>query len=473
MNVRPTTALGRWRPVVVYITLIGVGIGIFFLIRHFGEKLNAPAQSAAELAEVTAQSPTDVVFHVLATLAAIIALGNLLSLGFRSIGQPAVIGEVIAGIVLGPSVLGAIAPDAMHILIPSPADDPHGQVISALKTIAQLGVVLYMFVVGLELNIRKVAGQARAAIAISHASIVLPFVLGSGLALWLYPVLSSNHVQFTSFALFIGVAMAITAFPVLARILTDRRLEKTELGVIALSCAATDDVTAWCLLAFVVGVARAQVSGALLVAACSILFIALMVFAVRPVAARLIRWADSRDVFDQAVPLLFIAVLCSALATELIGIHAVFGAFLLGAIIPHDSRLADHLSHKLYDVVTILLLPAFFAITGMNTHIDLIRGAESWLICIVIIFVATAGKFGGTLLAARLTGVPWRTSLALGVLMNTRGLMELIVLNVGLQLGVISHKLFAMMVLMALVTTIATAPILRWLVPSKSLEPAA
>jgi len=465
MKVDSSTARNPWRAFLVYVTLIGIGVAIYFLVRHFGEQLAAPAAGAEETATIAQIKKFDVVFHVLLTLAALITLGNLLAWMFRAIGQPAVIGEVIAGILLGPSVLGAIAPDVMHMLIPSPTDDPHGLVTSSLKTIAQLGVVLYMFVVGLELNVRKVARQAHAAVAISHASIVLPFVLGATLALWLYPVLSNDGVSFTSFSLFLGVAMAITAFPVLARILTDRQLEKTELGVIALSCAATDDVTAWCLLAFVVGVARAQVGNALLVVAGSIVFIAFMVFAVRPVAARLIHRADAKQALDQAVPLLFIAVLLSALATEWIGIHAVFGAFLLGAIIPHDSQLANHLSHKLYDVVTILLLPAFFAITGMNTRIDLISGASGWLMCAAIILVATLGKFGGTILAARLTGVPWRTSLALGVLMNTRGLMELIVLNVGLSLGVISQRLFAMMVIMALVTTLATSPILRFLVP--------
>ena len=373
---------------------------------------------------------------------------------------------MIAGILLGPSVLGAVSPATMQLLIPRPEIDPHGLVVSSLKTIAQLGVVLYMFIVGLELNLYKVGRQAKSAIAISHASIVVPFILGSGLSIWLYPMLSTRDVPFTSFALFIGVAMSITAFPILARILTDQDLDQTDLGVIALSCAATDDVTAWCLLAFVVGVAQAQIDSAVIVGVATILFIAVMFIAVRPLIVKWIRWAEPRGLDQQATPLLLILLLCSALATEAIGIHAVFGAFLLGAVIPHDSRVAQSLSVKLHDVVTIMLLPAFFAVTGMNTRIGLISGMESWATCLVIIVVATAGKFGGTLLAARVIGLDWPTSSALGILMNTRGLMELIVLNIGLSLGVITPKLFAMMVIMALVTTIATAPILKKILPA-------
>ena len=279
-------------------------------------------------------------------------------------------------------------------------------------------------------------------------------------------MLSTRDGPFTSFALFIGVAMSITAFPILARILTDQDLDQTDLGVIALSCAATDDVTAWCLLAFVVGVAQAQIDSAVIVGVATILFIAVMFIAVRPLIVKWIRWAEPRGLDQQATPLLLILLLCSALATEAIGIHAVFGAFLLGAVIPHDSRVAQSLSVKLHDVVTIMLLPAFFAVTGMNTRIGLISGMESWATCLVIIVVATAGKFGGTLLAARVIGLDWPTSSALGILMNTRGLMELIVLNIGLSLGVITPKLFAMMVIMALVTTIATAPILKKILPA-------
>jgi len=456
-----------WAAVTLYLALIVGCISAFLVIRWFGEGMTteAVAEPGATIGSHKA-GKVDVVFHVLVTLAAVIALGRILSIFLKMFGQPAVIGEVVAGIMLGPSVLGAISPEWMHTLIPSKAEDPNGLVVAALTTIAQLGVVLYMFLVGLELNTAKLGRQAHAAVAISHASIVMPFVLGSALALWLYQKLSPGGVPFTSFALFQGVAMSITAFPVLARVLTDRSLEKSDLGVIALSCAATDDVTAWCLLAFVVGVAQAQLDNAMWVVVWSCVFIVGMFFIVRPVARRIANWFERHPADSVARPGLFVAVLLAALATESIGIHAVFGAFLMGVVIPNDSRVAKELSHQLHAVVTILLLPAFFAITGMKTQIGLINGWEAWLTCVAIIAVATAGKYGGTLIAARMTGLDWTTSSALGILMNTRGLMELIVLNIGLQLGVISPELFAMMVLMALATTAATAPILQVLIPS-------
>ena len=456
--------------VFVFYSLLLIGAIVSFLsIQRIGQTLTAPEAEVETLSTTVAKSGgVDVVAHVLATLAVVIALGNVLAWCLKRIHQPAVIGEVIAGILLGPSVLGMFSPETMNLLIPNSVTDPNGLVVSSLKTIAQLGVVWYMFIVGLELNIHKVGRQAKAAIAISHASIVFPFVLGAGLAIWLYPMLSTSDVPFTSFALFLGVAMSITAFPVLARILTDQKLDQTDLGVIALSCAATDDVTAWCLLAFVVGVAKAQIGNAVLVAVATIVFITIMFLVVRPLLIRWIAWAEPRGIDQKATPIFLALLLCSALTTEAIGIHAVFGAFLLGAMIPHDSRIARSLTVKLHDVVTILLLPAFFAVTGMNTRIGLIDGMESWLICAVIILIATAGKFGGTLVASRFVGLDWRMSSALGILMNTRGLMELIVLNIGLSLGVISPKLFAMMVIMALVTTIATAPILRKLLPTNA-----
>src|SRR5439155_4663585 len=227
--------------------------------------------------------------------------------------------------------------------------------------------------------------------------------------------------------------------------------------------AAVDDVTAWCLLAFVVGVARAQVGGAMLVTALAAGYVAFVFLALRPLATRLVRRFEGRAPQPGVVAGMLVAVLLSALTTEAIGVHAVFGAFLLGAVIPHDSAVARAFAAKLETVVTALLLPAFFAYTGMRTEIGLVSGASAWLMCGLITLTATFGKMGGTWLAARLTGLDGHTATALGVLMNTRGLMELIVLSIGLDLGVISPTLFAMMVLMALTTTLATAPLLRWL----------
>ena len=299
--------------------------------------------------------------------------------------------------------------------------------------IAELGVILYMFTVGLSLQGERLKHRARAAVAISHASIVVPFLLGALLALKLYPQLSSREVPFTSFALFMGVAMSITAFPVLARILTDRGMMHTELGILAVSCAATDDVTAWCLLAFVVAVARSRPDQGFMVAAATVAYIGAMLLVIRPLLRRVIARWESDHLPRSAVAFVFVALLLSALATEAIGIHAIFGAFLLGAVIPAGSAVRDP-ARQLESVVTVLLLPSFFAFTGMRTRIDLLSGLDQWLICGLITLVATGGNWrdcGGR----RLTGLDWRNTMALGTLMNTRGLMELIVLNIGLDLG--------------------------------------
>jgi Kef-type K+ transport system membrane component KefB len=402
------------------------------------------------------------IFHILLALSAVIAVGRLLGRLFRRIHQPPVIGEVLAGILLGPSLLGRVAPGAYAFILPS-------SIVPSLNFIAQFGVIVYLFLVGLELNPDHIRARARTSIAISQASIVAPFVLGSILALYLYPRLSPPAVPFATFTLFMGIAMSITAFPVLARILADRDMTDSELGAMALTCAAVDDVTAWCLLAFVVGVAQDRPENAALVALLTAAFIAAMVVLVRPLVVRLARRAGDRPA-PAAIAAALGGLAVSTFTTETIGIHALFGGFFFGALIPHDSGLARTLTGWLKGPVTVCLLPAFFALAGMRTRIDLLSSASAWLICGLIIVVATAGKFGGAFTAARLTGMSVPTSAGLGVLMNTRGLMELIVLNIGLDLGVISPALFTMMVLMALVTTVATTPLLDLLAPRLALQ---
>jgi Kef-type K+ transport system membrane component KefB len=318
-----------------------------------------------------------------------------------------------------------------------------------------------MFLVGLELDTRLLRDKPHAAVAISHASILAPFVLGVILSLWLYPRLSNSSVDLDLFMTFMGVAMSITAFPVLARILVDRGLTKSSLGVIAISCAAVDDVTAWCLLAVVASMADARAKGASTTIVLTLAYVAMMLYVVRPLVRKYMGRLELRsDVSRGAVALVLVALLLSALATEAIGVHAIFGAFLLGAVIPHDSKLARTLALKLEELVVILLLPAFFAYTGMRTQIGLVSGADQWLMCAAIIAVACVGKIGGSFVAARFSGLSVRDAASLGALMNTRGLVELVVLNLGLDLGIISPTLFAMMVLMAIVTTAATAPLL-------------
>lgn len=405
---------------------------------------------------VTAVVPPaqDVLFHVLLALVVVVAAARVCGALVARLHQPAVMGEVLAGILLGPSLLGQIAPAAMHYLQP-PSIAP------ILSVVAQLGVMLFMFLVGLELDTARLGRRTRAMFVISQVSIVVPFLLGMGLAVFLYPRLSTADVPFTVFALFLGVSLSVTAFPVLARILTDRGLQGSELGLVALSCAAVGDVTAWCLLAFVTAAASAAVSSAWITLGATALYLAVMFVVARPLVARAVRAQELRGAVSQgAIALAIVGMLLSALATEAAGIHAIFGAFLAGAIIPHESRLAQTLTRALADLVVVLFLPVFFASTGMRTEIGLVSGAAQWLLCGLIILTASAGKFGGAFAAARVMGFGARDAAALGVLMNTRGLMELIVLNVGLERGILTPALFAMLVLMAVATTFATTPLL-------------
>ena len=446
-----------WRTIAAYAVVSIVFIGLIWAVLTYGQSLT-PAVATTTAAETAAKAGAahklSPLYHVLLALVSILLLGRWMGKLFAYFGQPRVIGEMVAGIMLGPSLLGQpwFWPKAQHFILPA-------DVAPYLGIIAQIGVILYMFLVGLELNAGLIRSKAHATIAISHTSILVPFLLGTVLALWLFPHYAPAGKPFMSFALFMGIAMSITAFPVLARILTDRKMESTPLGVVALSCAAIDDVTAWCLLAFVVGIAQAEVGGAVQTILLAIGYIAIMLVVVRPLAVRYL--SNDSDAPQQRMAVwVLVALLFSAMTAEWIGIHAIFGAFLLGAIIPHDSDVAIDFQHKLEDIVKILLLPAFFAYTGMRTEIGLVSGWQAWAFTALIILVATVGKFGGTYAAARFTGLDWRMSTSLGILMNTRGLMELIVLNIGLEMGVISPTLFAMMVIMALATTMTTTPVL-------------
>lgn len=448
------------RTTVLYLSLIPIaGVAIWALDRA-GSGLHAPAPmpSVVRFGSKTADPvAVDTFMHVLIALAAIVVAARALGALFKWLRQPPVMGEVIAGILLGPSALGHVWPEATQFLVPP-------QAAPVLGGIAQLGVLLYMFIVGLELNPAVLRGRASATITVSHASIVVPFILGFALSLYTYPRYSSSDVPFTVFALFGGVALSVTAFPVLARILTDRDLDKTPIGTIALACAAVDDVTAWCLLAFVVSVAHATTSSAFVTIGLAVGYVAVMLGLVRPWVHRWVaRNEEQRDVTRSVMAFVLVGLLVSALITSAIGIHALFGAFLFGAIIPHDSRLARQVTQRLEDVVVVLLLPAFFAFVGMRTEIGLVAGADAWLTVGLIFVVACAGKFGGAFAAARLTGLGTSDAALLGVLMNTRGLMELIVLDVGLELHVLSPTLFAMMVLMALATTLMTTPLVDWI----------
>ena len=440
-----------------YAASLVAAVGVFLLIRSAGLRLLAPpASHPPGIVETPplAETPS-LLLHVLLALLIIVIAARILGAIFRWLHQPQVMGEVIAGLLLGPSFLGWLAPQVSSQLLP-PVIAPF------LAVIAQVGIILFMFLVGLELDTGLLRQRTRASIAISHASIVVPFLLGAGFALWLYPRFADGSISFTAFALFIGVAMSVTAFPVLARILTDTKMQTSRMGVLALACAAVDDVTAWCLLALVVGVAHAQPGRVLLTVGAAIAFILfVLVIATRGAVWLTRRQMSQGRTTQQMFATVCVSLLISALVTERIGIHALFGAFLLGAVVPYDSQLARDIREKCEDLVVVLFLPVFFAFTGMRTQVGLLKEPADWLVCVVIILIASSGKFGGSFFAARITGSDSKEAASLGILMNTRGLMELVVLNVGLDLGVLSPTLFAMFVLMAIVTTLATTPILQ------------
>jgi len=401
---------------------------------------------------------------LLTQLAAVLALSRALGWGLRRIGQPLVIAEVLAGIVLGPSLLGWLWPEAMGALFPESS-------LPDLRMLSQLGLVLFMFLVGLEIDLELMRGRAHASIAISHTGIAVPFVLGAAASFWIQDHYAQPGAPFLSLLLFMGVAMSITAFPVLARILSERQLLNTRLGTITIACAAVDDVTAWCLLAFVVAVARSQdLTQAAWTTALAVIYVVVMLAVIRPFLARLgERVANQRGLTQAMVVGALLLLLASSWITETIGIHALFGAFVAGSCLPKKGGFASALSERIETVAVALLLPLFFAYSGLRTEIGLLSTATDWFATLAIIGVATLGKFGGGIAAARLTGSSWREASAIGILMNTRGLMQLIVLNIGLDLGVISPTLFTILVVMALMTTVATAPVLSWIYPLDEL----
>ena len=402
------------------------------------------------------------VLLLLSQIAGILVTARLMGRFVALIGQPRVVGEMLAGIMLGPSFLGWVAPDLFHSVFPPVS-------LGFLSALSQIGLVFFMFLIGLELDLKLLRGQGRAAVVTSHASIIAPFFLGAFLALFLYPRLSDDSVGFAAFALFLGAAMSVTAFPVLARMLTERGILRTRLGTITIAAAAVDDVTAWCILAVVIVVARtteATIPIPLMVGG-TLLYVLLMLTVVRWGLRRLERVFERHGGLSQdIVAIVVFLILASAWTTERLGVHAVFGAFLAGVVMPRDEQLVRPLLDRFHDLMVILFLPLFFAFTGLRTSLTLITG-DLWIYCGLIIAVAVLGKLGGSALAARTTGMSWRDSWAIGTLMNTRGLMELVVLNVGLDIGVISPALFAMMVLMALVTTFMTSPVLERIYPTR------
>jgi len=431
-----------------------------------------PEMPAEAEAKIRATLENEILL-LLIEIGLILGLSRVMGILFARIRQPQVIGEMVAGIMLGPSLLGLISvhgvPHAVQQALFPEAN------IRLLNTLSQIGIIFFLFLVGLELDPKMVRNRGAATITIATCSVALPFAMGIALTVILYRTTSGlftdPHRRFAA-SLFMGAAMSITAFPVLARILTERNLQKTKTGAATIAAAAINDVAAWVILAFVIAVAHASgpIAG-IRTAALSGVYAAILFLFVRPFLQRLEMIHEREGRLSQnIVAIIFLLVLASAWATEAIGIHAMFGAFLIGCVMPKGSAFVRHLTDKLEDYTVVFLLPIFFAYTGLKTQLGLLGGPQAWLVTVIIIATACAGKFGGTLLPAKLFGMSWRESTAMGVLMNTRGLVELVILTIGLQFGVINDQVFAIMVLMALATTFCTTPLLYLLFPRRLLE---
>lgn len=449
----------------LYPATIGVFLLLIFFIIDRGQLLPAKhtvienaMNNAAPIKQATEHTYIDNFKHPLSLLllqiVIIMVAARLFGKLAKMIKQPSVVGEIIAGVLLGPSLLGYIAPSFSQFLFAADS-------MKNLQFLSQIGLAFFMFIVGMELDLAKVRNKAHDAILISHASIVVPFSLGVGLAYFIFDLFAPANVTFIAFALFMGIAMSITAFPVLARIIQERKLSGTPLGVLAITCAAADDITAWCILAVVVAIAKSSgPTNVIITIALAIAFVAVMLLLVRPLLKQAIERQLTQGKEKTAVAMVFLTLLISAWITEVIGIHALFGAFLAGVIMPVQDTVRKLFTDKLEDVSVMVLLPIFFAFTGLRTEIGLLSQGNLWAVFGIIMLVAVGGKFGGSALAAKLSGQTWQQSLSIGALMNTRGLMELIVLNIGYDLGIFSAEIFSMMVLMALTTTFMTAPIL-------------
>jgi Kef-type K+ transport system membrane component KefB len=452
--------------VLAYAPLVGLPALLLWAILQQGKTLTAAGPAAAQIQSnaslVTA--PLDV-FKLVVQVLVILLISRFAGMLFRKIRQPQVIGEMLAGILLGPSLLGWVAPTFSNALFPVGS-------LGYLNALSQMGLILFMFLIGVSLDPKELRGNGPAALLTSHASIAMPFCLGSATALVLYRHVSGASVSFVNFALFMGVAMSITAFPVLARILTERNLLRSRVGTLAIACAAVDDVTGWCILAYIVVLIRSGNGSmpAWVTIGGAVTYVLVMLLLVKPLLSRFdLHFRKKGRLTENSISLMIVLALLSALATERLGIHLVFGAFLMGAIMPKSRDLIETLQHKMESITVVVLLPLFFAFSGLRTNISSVKG-ELWLYTLLVIAAAITGKFGGSMLAARMAGLPWRDSASLGILMNTRGLMELVALNVGLDIGVISQTMFSIMVLMALVTTLMTSPLLEWIYPSRLMR---
>ena len=420
----------------------------------------ATKHQAALSTSVAAGAPNSGALLLVMQIVVILFVAWLISEIFRRLGQPRVVGEMVAGLVLGPSLFGALASAAYTSLFPPPSLDH-------LNLLSQVGLTIFMFLVGLSLNSETLRHCRHAAVLTSHVSIAFPFALGAALALYVYPALSGAGVSFVVFAVFMGAAMSITAFPVLARILAERDMIRSSTGTLAIACAAVDDVSGWCILAGISALVRSSKAATPLwvTLAGSLAFVAAMLFIIRPLLDRYkhVFFEEEDETQYKAITSVLLLTLGSACISELLGIHLFFGGFFAGAVMPKNRRISTKMRDQLGPITQTLFLPLFFAFTGLRTSIALLRGPEMWSILALIIAVAVLGKMGGSTVAAHWAGIPWRDAASIGALVNTRGLMELVILNIGLDLHIIQPALFSMMVLMAVATTLMTSPLLNWL----------
>jgi Kef-type K+ transport system membrane component KefB len=452
---------GRIRIAVFYTLLLGAFLLLLYrlFVQDWGDwpvlpEVYGPCERTSfwETFTVRAGGPLAL---LLGQIALIIIVARLAGGLFRKLGQPAVVGEMAAGIALGPSLFGQVSPELFAVVFPSDA-------LEKLGFLSQLGLMLFLFVIGMHLDLQVLRSKARSAVVISHASIMIPFTLGMALAGFLYPEFAGEGMPFAYFALFIGVSLSITAFPVLARMIHERGMHRSRLGALVLTCAAADDITAWFILAGLIGLIQAgSLQGLFLTLGLAVLYIVLMTLVVRPLLRRHYRDTDTKRELPVTLP--FVVLMLSSLATEWIGIHALFGAFIAGTVMPIQGSFRDRMRDKVQDVALVMLLPLFFVITGLRTDLQLLNHPGLWGWTALIILVAATGKGLGSALAARITGHSWAEGLTVGALMNTRGLMELVVLHIGFELGVLGPQIFTMLVIMALTTTLMTGPILTLL----------
>jgi len=456
----------KYKNLIFYTTIIGIFSVLIYAILKLGkynleEKVNvyglAQKSSAwnnflTHLVEDFAEPTAVLLLQIVVILLAVRIFGWIC----QKIGQPIVVGEIFAGIVLGPSLLGYYLPKASAFLFPESSFE-------GIEFLSQIGLILFMFIVGMELNLKTLKNKANDALIISHTSIVVAFTMGVIVAYFLFGQFTYEKTSFLPFALFMGIAMSIAAFPVMARIVHEKGMNKTPLGAMIITCAAIDDITAWCLLAAVIAIVKAgSVASALYTILLAIGYVIIMFKVVRPFLKRVADLQPSNRIISQSViGIFFLVLFLSSYATEVIGIHALVGAFLAGVIMPPNLNFRNLFTEKIEDISLVLLLPLFFVYTGLRTQIGLLNEPGLWVICIAIVFVAIIGKLVSSAIASRFVGYNWKDSLTIGSLMNTRGLIQLVVLNIGMDLGILTPEVFVMMVVVALTTTFMTSPLLN------------